>query len=226
MVCPSLSRRRSPGPPHAFGRPNPSLPFLPVLLLLAMWIQPAQAQSESPLVLALGTHALTVPWYLEPFSTGFNPAFQVGTDRSIRSGDHWSFFYAVNLGFFRNQWWMTGISLEPEVGIGRSLPGGFHADLRLGLGYMHYFWRRKTLELDDGRYVEQTDWGKPSLFLPLSATVGYRGDSDDPLSVSPFVTARWGVQGLFLAEVPAATHLSFLGGLRIERGRDNTNGGR
>jgi len=156
----------------------------------------------------------------------FNPAFLVGTDHTMRSGDHWRFFYGVNVGFFQHHWWMTGLSLEPELGIGRSLPGGLHADLRLGLGYMHYFWRRETLELEDGCYEKATDWGKPSLILPLSLTLGYRGDPDNPVSVQPFVSARWGVQGLFLDEVPAMTHLFLLGGVRIERGGDTPDGGR
>jgi hypothetical protein len=101
-------------------------------------------------------------------------------------------YYAVNLGFFRHHWWMTGVSLEPEVGISRTLPGGFHADLRLGLGYMHYFWRRKILVHEDGRYGEATNWGKPSVIMPLSVTVGYRGSSDRPVSVAPFVSSEGG----------------------------------
>ena len=120
----------------------------------------------------------------------------VGTDRTIRSNEHWRFYYQLNLGFFRHRWWTGGISLEPELGIGRSLGGGFQADLRIGLGYMHYFWRRESLELKEGEYVEATDWGKPSLILPLSLTLGYPGPTDDPLSVSPFITGRWGVAAL------------------------------
>lgn len=224
MAGPPLSIRRF----HLCSRRWRHGAFLLVFLftLLGFSVQPGATQTGSPVVLSMGTHALTVPWYPGPISNGFNPAFMVGTDHSIRSGDHWSFFYAVNVGFFRNQWWMTGISLEPELGIGRSLAGGFHADLRLGLGYMHYFWRRKTLEFNEGRYEESRSWGKPSLILPLSATLGYRGDSGDPLSVSPFVTARWGVQGMFLSEVPAMTHFLLLGGVRIERGQNDTGGGR
>lgn len=198
-----------------------SLFFLPGL----PFPSPAVGQSEYPVVLSAGTHSLTAPWYLDPVNDRFNPAFLAGTDHTIRSGDHWRFFYGVNIGFFQHHWWMSGFSLEPELGIGRAVPGGFHADVRLGLGYMHYFWRRETLELEDGRYVEAADWGSPSLVLPLSLTLGYRGDPDNPVSVQPFVSARWAVQGLFLDEVPAMTHLSLLGGVRIERGGKTAEGG-
>lgn len=187
---------------------------------------PAAAQPGTPVVLSMGTHALTTPWYLGPVTDRMNPAFMVGTDHSIRTGGRWRFFYALNLGFFRHHWWMTGVSLAPELGIGRSIPGGFRADLRLGLGYMHYFWRRETLELKNGRYVKATDWGHPSLIVPLSVTLEYRGDPTRPLSVSPFVSARWTGQGLFLDEVPAMTHLFLFGGVRIERGRQDTTEGR
>ena len=176
----------------------------------------AEAQSESSWTVSAGTHALTLPWYPGPVGYGFNPAVMVGTDRTIRSSEHWSFFYQVNLGFFKHHWWMSGVSLEPEIGIGRRLVGGFQADFRIGLGYMHYFWRRQSLELKEGKYVEATDWGRPSVILPLSVTLGYPGTADDPLSVSPFVSARWGIQGLFLQEVPALTHFQLLGGVRIQ----------
>lgn len=199
---------------------------LPVLLFLFILGPPGvQAQTDLPVVLAAGTHSLTAPWYLGPVNDRLNPAFLLGTDHSLRSGEDWTFFYGVNVGFFQHHWWMTGISLEPEVGVGRRLPGGMHADLRLGLGYMHYFWRRQTLALKDGSYVEATDWGKPSVILPLSLTLGYRGNRENPLTVSPFVSARWGVQGLFLEEVPAMTHLFLLGGVRIEREPDGSPDG-
>jgi hypothetical protein len=150
----------------------------------------------------------------------------VGTDHNMRSGSSWRLFYAVNLGFFRHHWWMTGVSIEPELGIGRSLPGGLHADLRLGLGYMHYFWRRERMELENGEWVEANELGRSSLLVPLSATVGYRGTRDDPPSVAPFLAARWGVQGVFIDETPALSHFQLLGGIRIERGAQPGNEGR
>jgi len=211
-----------------FGIPgvrNTIFSALPILLALA-GPPPAQGQSDVPVVLSAGAHSLTTPWYLSPVGDGFNPAFMMGTDHALKSGEHWSFFYGLNIGFFQHRWWMTGLSLEPELGIGRSLPGGFHADLRLGLGYLHYFWRREVLELVDGRYVEAKDWGRPSLILPLSVNLGYRGNPDSPVSIQPFVSARWGVQGLFLEEVPAMTHLFLLGGVRIERGGHTSDEGR
>lgn len=202
---------------------------VPVVFLLLFFVVetiPAEAQRETGLVISGGIHGLTFPWHLDPMTTRLNPTFMVGADRGWKSGESWRLFYAVNLGFYRDHWWMTGISIEPEVGIERSIPGGFHADVRVGLGYMHYFWRRETLELEDGRYVEATDWGRPSLIVPLSATLGYRGSSDRPLGVAPFVSARWGAQGLFMEEVPVMTHLQLLGGVRIERGREPESGGR
>jgi hypothetical protein len=55
--------------------------------------------------------------------------------------------------------------------------------------------------------------------------VGYSGTREDPAKVQPFLTARWGVQGLFQTELPIMTHLRFMGGVRIERGRKDPNGG-
>jgi len=181
---------------------------------------PAVAQSRFPVSVSVGTHALTLPWYLSPVDDRLNPAVMVGTDRSLRTGGRWSLTLGMSVGFFQDHWWMTGVSFEPELRVGRGLPGGMKADLGLGIGYLHYFWRRKTLALQDGRYVESTSWGRPSVIVPLSLTVAYRGDSSRPVSVSPFLSARWAVQGLFLEEIPAATHLFLMGGVRLARGRD------
>ncbi len=186
---------------------------------------PARAQSDLPITLAVGTHALTVPWYPGPTMDRWNPDFLVGTDQAWKSGAQWRLSYGISLGFFRHHWWMTGVSVVPELGIGRRLPGGLYVDLRLGLGYMHYFWRRNSLELEGGRYVQTTDWGGPSVLFPLSATISYRGARDGPLKVAPFLSARWAVQGMFLEEVPAMTHFSLLGGLRIDRGLGEHTGG-
>jgi hypothetical protein len=185
---------------------------------------PAEAQADLPVSIAAGTHALTVPWYPDPVANRFNPAFQVGTDRTWKAGNHWRLYYGVSLGFFRHHWWMTGVSIVPELGVGRRLPAGFRADVSLGLGYMHYFWRRKTLELKNGKYVEARNWGKPSAVLPLSVTLGHRGGSDQPVKITPFVSTRWAAQGMFLDEVPAMTHFSLLGGVRIERGSGEPGG--
>jgi hypothetical protein len=184
------------------------------------------AQSGYPVSVAVGTQSLTVPWHTAPVTYRFNPALLVGTDTPLKSGESWRLLFGINVGFFRNHWWMTGVSLEPEIGIGRTLPGGLYTDVRLGVGYLHYFWRRKRLELEEGMYVPAMDWGSPSLIVPLSATLAYRGNQDDPLPVSPFVSARWGVQGLFRSGVSVATHMFLLGGVRIERQPNVVVGGR
>ncbi len=201
-------------------------PALTILFLTLQLVpQAASAQGQNPLTLSVGTHALTTPWYLSPVASAMNPAVFLGTDFSEDSRGRWRFFSGVNLGFFRHRWWMTSLSVEPELGVGWTFSGGFSADLRIGLGYMHYFWRRRTLELKEGRYANRRGWGKPSLILPLSATFGYRGGADDPLTVAPFLTARWGLQGLFLKEVPIMTHFFLLGGVRIQEEEGSSGGG-
>lgn len=176
-------------------------------------------QSPSSFLVTVGTHALTVPWYPGPVMDGFDPAVMAGTDRAFRTSGRWTLSFGIDLGFFRDHWWMTGVSVEPVIRFARSLPGGLQAGFGVGLGYLHYFWRRQTLVLRDGRYVEGAKWGRPSIVLPLSATLEYRGDPNRPLSVSPLVSARWEVQGLFLREVPVMSHLSLFGGVRIQEHR-------
>ncbi len=183
-------------------------------------------QSRFALVVSCGTQSLTVPWHLGPITDRLNPVFIVGAERTLKPGNRMRLYHTANLGFFQHYWWMSGVFLDTELGASYRLPLGFRADLRLGVGYLHYFWRRKILELRDGKYVQVTDWGKPSLIAPLSVEFGYRGSSTSPLAISPFISVQWAVQGLFLDEVPVMPHLLILVGARIPFERIKPTGGR
>jgi len=202
------------------------LPLSLLLVQLAGGSSRLMAQSGSAVTVAVGTSAMTVPWYPKPLAYRLNPALLVGSDRLLNSGDGWRLSFAVNVGVLRSHWWLTGVSLAPEIGVHRSLPAGFYSDLRLGVGYLHYFWRRKTLKLRDGTYVPARDWGSPSLILPLSVTLGYRGDSEIPPTASPFISARWMIQRPFFRGAPVVPHLLLLAGARFERELVTANGGR
>lgn len=192
--------------------------ILLVPLLLGLGQRPAVAADPitHPLVLAAGTHSLTVPWHPGPITSRANPALSAGTEHLWRRAGIALPFLSANLGFFQHHWWMTGVFAEAGVGLRNRLPYGLRADFAIGAGYLHYFWRRQIFELSDGRYVRATDWGRPSLFVPLSIVLGYRGKTGCPLGVSPFVSARWAVQGLFLDEVPILPHLFLMVGVRVE----------
>jgi hypothetical protein len=202
---------------------------LPLILLLPLCVGNATsvaAQSRFPIAVSGGTHSMTVPWHPGQVTKRMNPAVIIGTERTLRPGGRMRLYQTGNLGFFQHYWWMTGLFLDTELGLGYTLPLGFHADLRLGVGYMHYFWRRKSLELKDGVYVQARDWGKPSLMVPLSLELGYRGSPDRPLAVAPFISAQWAVQGMFLDEIPVMTHFFITVGVRFDWGRAMPAAGR
>ncbi|HSG27556.1 MAG TPA: hypothetical protein VLA34_03675 [Candidatus Krumholzibacterium sp.] len=178
-----------------------------------------------PLVISAGSHSLTLPWYPGPVGERFDPAVTIGTERVLKDRDRWRLYHTGNAGYFQDKWWMTGIYLDTELGAGLYLPLGLHADLRLGIGYLHYFSRRKTLELEGGRYVPSTDYGKPAAVFPMSLLIGYGGSRGRLTSISPFICAKWIIQTPFSEETPAMTHLLVLGGVRIFWG-DGGNGRR
>jgi hypothetical protein len=188
-------------------------------MLCTVFAPSVVAQSRFPLTLSMGTHSLTVPWHTGPIDDRLNPVFIAGIERTLRPEGRVRLYQTANFGLFRHYWWMTGAFLETELGVSRALVRGFHADLRLGIGYMHYFWRRKSLKLEDGVYKEATDWGRPSVRIPLSLMLGYRGSSTRPLAVAPYVAAQWAVQTPFIDETPAMTHFLLLLGARIDLGR-------
>jgi hypothetical protein len=201
----------------------------PFIFLLALGVGDATsvaAQLRYPVNVSAGTHSLTVPWHPGPVTDRLNPAVVVGAERTWKPGDPLRLYHTVNLGVFQHYWWMTGVFLDAELGVGYELPLGFHTDLRLGVGYLHYFWRRESLELKDGVYVQARDWGKPSLMVPLTLMLGYRGSPTHPLTVAPFVSAQWAAQALFLDEIPVMTHFFLAVGVRIDLGRSTQDAGR
>lgn len=200
--------------------------FLILIFLLSFGNTAFAKQSRFALVVACGTQSLTVPWHLGPISDRLNPTFLVGAERTLIHGSRMGLYHTAKLGFFQHYWWMSSVFFDTELGASYRLPLGFRADLRLGVGYMHYFWRRKILELKDGNYVQVTDWGKPSLMVPLSVEFGYCGTATQPLAASPFVSVQWAVQGLFVDEVPVMPHLLILVGARIPFERIKLPGGR
>jgi hypothetical protein len=203
--------------------------FLLLVLLFSFCIgskTQLAAQTEFPLVISCGIHALTFPWHLGPVSEHLSPAFMAGTERTLKSVGRIRLYQTANLGFFQHHWWISGLFLNTELGASCRLPLGFHVDLRLGVGYMHCFYRRKILELKDGKYVRATDWGVPSLMVPLALELGYRGNSIHPRIIAPFVSVQWAFQGLFQEEASGLPHLFLFVGGRIPLGRIHSKGGR
>lgn len=101
-------------PPSRVGllsRPR-ALPFFLMLVGGVAAPRLASAQAGTHLSMATGAHALTVPWYPRPVTNRLNPAVMLGADHAWKAGRSWRLFYAVNLGFFRHYWWMTGVSIE------------------------------------------------------------------------------------------------------------------
>jgi hypothetical protein len=197
------------------------------VLLAFYWGATAFAgDTQYPLAVSGGSHSLTVPWHTGPVTKRFNPAIFVGSEHTLRSWGGWRLYQTANLGYFQHYWWMTGILVDTELGIGRELPLGLNADIRLGVGYLHYFWRRKTYELEDGEWVEATNWGKPSAIVPLSMILGYRGISAGSVMISPFVSVQWAVQLLLIDESDVMTHEFILVGARMSWGRKAQTEGR
>jgi hypothetical protein len=204
------------GPRRGRGRVRPST-AVGILLVVFLAGNPPLVAQGLPLAVSAGAHALTVPWRPGAMGHRFNPAFLVGTERTLREGGGWRLYQTGNLGFFQHYWWMTGVSLDTELGLSRAFPLGLRSDLRLGVGYLHYFWRRRTLEPREGEWGETSGLGRPSLLVPVSLLIGYRRPGDHPPALSPFVSARWAIQVLLIEEAPVMTHLQLLVGVRVFR---------
>jgi hypothetical protein len=191
------------------------LPLTVMLIFFLCSVSFAFNKSRISYTFSMGTQALTVPWYLDPIFKRLNPAFSTGAEYPVKKWKSISIYETVNAGFLQHYWWMTALYLDTDCGARFAFPFGFCSDINAGLGYMHYFFRRKTMELRNGEYIQAPDWGKPSIILPLSIGLGYIGKPGHALSVAPFLSMKWIVQGTFLEEIPAMTHILLSAGIRM-----------
>jgi hypothetical protein len=191
------------------------LPLTVLLIFFFGTVSFSFNKSGLSFTLCAGTQSLTVPWYLDPVVMRFNPAFSIGAEYPIKSWKRIALYESVNAGFLQHYWWMSALYMDTEFGAGFLFPFGLRSDITAGLGYMHYFFRRKTMVLRDGEYIQEADWGKPSVMVPLSIVLGYSGKPGHTLLFAPFLSMKWIVQGTFMEEIPAMTHMLVSAGVRM-----------
>lgn len=172
--------------------------------------------SRVSFTVTMGTQALTIPWYVNPLFKRVNPAFSVGAAYPLKRWKYIDLYQSVNTGFLQHYWWMSALYLDTESGTRFTAPFGFYADVNAGLGYMHYFLRRETMVLKNGSYVREPDRGMPSIIVPMSLSLGYSGKPDQQPLFAPFLSIRWILQGMFLEEIPAMSHMLLMAGVRIQ----------
>ncbi|MGH7454162.1 MAG: hypothetical protein ACRENG_22605 [bacterium] len=196
--------------------------FFVVSLSMVALSTNAIAQSDSsktkeplPLVVSVGTHTLSFPWYNKPLTYRFNPGLVIGTEFTHKKWKHFRFSQPVNLGFFQHEYIESGLFVNTDLGFSYVTGFGLHADFLLGAGYLHTFSRRKLFELKNGEYVEATDWGRPAFMFSLAGALGYQFKSNRRLSFSPFIQYRWFAQTPFADEIPVITHLLLSVGTKI-----------
>ena len=196
-------------------------PFI-IFLSIITFIANANAQPDSvkakkplPLVIAMGTHTLSFPWYNKPLTYRFNPALMVGTEFTHKQTKHFRFYQPVGLGYFQHEFMESGVFINTDLGFSYLTGFGLHVDLLLGGGYLHSFSRRELFEVRNGEYEKVTDWGRPSAMFSLALALGYQFDSNRRPIFSPFIQYRWFAQTPYAQELPALTHLLLTVGVRI-----------
>jgi len=196
--------------------------YLVAFLSMLALASSAIAQSDSlktkeplPLVVSVGTHTLSFPWYNKPLTYRYNPGFLIGTEFTHKKRQHFRFYQPVTLGFFQHEYIESGLFVNTDLGFSYVTGFGLHADFLLGAGYMHAFSRRKLFELKDGEYREATDWGRPAFMFSLAGALGYQFKSNRRLSFSPFIQYRWFGQTPFAEGTPVMTHLLLTVGTKI-----------
>lgn len=193
----------------------------PLIIFLAVIIVSSKviAQSDSlrskrppPLIVAVGAHALSVPWHNKPLIFGFNPGFIIGTELAHKNWKHFRLSQPVNLGYFQHKYIESGLFLNTDLTLSYVTGFGLYADLLLGVGYLHAFSRRDVFELKNGEYERVTDWGRPTAMISLGLALGYEFKS-----FTPFIQYRWFAQAPFADpdELPAASHLLLTVGTKM-----------
>jgi hypothetical protein len=103
-----------------------------------------------------------------------------------------SFPQSVQSGFFYNNAAGSALFVHVDQGIRSRFKCGFFSEASLGIGYFHAFhpgdiYKRNSLD----EYAKTTDFGKPSLMLSMSETIGFDLSQRYGIPIAPFIKGQW-----------------------------------
>lgn len=155
-----------------------------------------------PLVLTVGNHAVSIPFY-RVFRLPYHPALAVGTEFTYWRGKHGQLLQTLSVGGFYNRYNATGLSAQTEF-VYRYITGlGVFADASLGAGYLHTFRVRPIYQANgQGDYQPVKDWGKPSALASFNLGLGYDFSRHTDLPFALFVRYQWFAQVPYVDPLP------------------------
>lgn len=164
------------------------MPYHKAAVLLAILLSGSYleitAQESTPAKLPLVVSVFNVGTQLPGsggglFTQPLHPGISAGTEFRYNTNLKNQWFQTARVGFLYHRYAQTAIQLYTELGYRRQIWRGTAAELRLGGGYLHSFPGTEIFRLQDGRYTQKRNFGRPqamaggtfglSYALPLGA---------------------------------------------------------
>ncbi|TAD98091.1 MAG: hypothetical protein EAZ97_11365 [Bacteroidetes bacterium] len=155
--------------------------------------RPVPKYNLFPLEFAIGNHSVSLPFY-RIFRLPIHPAITFGTEYSWWRNSNQHVFSPIRLGIFYNRYNASGVYLATGIGYRYTMDLGLFVDGSLEVGYLHYFRPFATMTFKDGLYESGYDFGKPSVILPFTISIGYDFSNLTEYYWSIFLRYKWFLQ--------------------------------
>ncbi len=120
------------------------------------------AQPKLPLVVSVFNVGTLLPGSgAGLFTQPVHPGVSAGTEFRYNTSPQNQWFQTARIGFLYHHYAQTAVQLYTELGYRRQIWRGTAAELRLGGGYLHSFPGTEIFRLQDGRYTQKRNLGRP-----------------------------------------------------------------
>lgn len=165
-------------------------------------------QTDFPIKIGVSNEATAIP-YTRFFTSPIHPTIQVGTEYFYSSGLHHDFYQTGNLGYIFHNYLYQGIYLNTGVGYDYIFEFGLKLKSIFELGYLHTYSTQDEYQLEDGAYVNGTDWGNARLMPTLSLGFGYVFKNEKTVTAEIFFLYKsWVEYPYSPGFIPVMTHIN------------------
>jgi hypothetical protein len=138
---------------------------------VAGFAQSATAPKERQLLFSVFSTATQLPPTV--ITTPLHLGGTVGAEFRYNRQPLNQLFQTAKLGVSYHQYAQTAVQLYSEFGYRRMVWQGLGAEIRAGAGYLHTFPATEIFKLDNGRYTQKRNFGRPQVMAGAALGLNY-----------------------------------------------------
>lgn len=169
-----------------------------------------------PIDISFISHSIAIPFGSISINP-LHPGLSLGTEFTYQTGNKWSVFQKINIGYFNHKYAARAVFLDTELGYRHFLIASLYAEGSLGIGYLHSFHPTKEIFAlnNNGEYEEVIDYGKPAFTISSSIGLGYEFKLKSGKPFILYIRYQPKIQMPYSSESPIYPHLKMHLGIRV-----------